>query len=74
MIIIFADDKVEVEADSQTVCMEDRLRSLGILSNKDDLMSNSALEATLFNGIDFETNIPVKKVSISCIFWTSFLF
>ncbi|KAH9766007.1 WD REPEATS REGION domain-containing protein [Citrus sinensis] len=56
------DDKVEVEADSQTVCMEDRLRSLGILSNKDDLLSNSALEATLFNGIDFETNIPVKKM------------
>ncbi|KAH9683657.1 WD REPEATS REGION domain-containing protein [Citrus sinensis] len=25
------DDKVEVEAESQTVCMEDRLRSLGIL-------------------------------------------
>lgn len=59
-----ADDTVEVEADSEMVCMEERLRSLGILSGKDDPRLNLALKSTLFDDIDLEANMPEKKVSL----------
>ncbi|KAH9766010.1 WD REPEATS REGION domain-containing protein [Citrus sinensis] len=65
------DDKVEVEADSQTVCMEDRLRSLGILSNKDDLLSNSALEATLFNVVQLVSVTPLSYQSDESYYFVS---
>ncbi|KAH9683656.1 WD REPEATS REGION domain-containing protein [Citrus sinensis] len=65
------DDKVEVEAESQTVCMEDRLRSLGILSNKDDLMSNSALESTLFNVVQLVSVTPLSYQSDESYYFVS---
>lgn len=56
-----------METESEIICMEDRLRSLGILSGKDDPRLNLALKSTLFNGIDLESNIPEKKVSLLVI-------
>lgn len=53
------DDMEEVEVDTEALCMEDRLRSLGILSNGDDL--DLTLSAT-FKGIDLEADMPPKKI------------
>ncbi|KAK9289201.1 hypothetical protein L1049_017675 [Liquidambar formosana] len=56
------DDISKVEADTVTFCIEDRLRSLGILSNTDDPSFNSMLNSTLLEGIDLKANIPQKKM------------
>ncbi|XP_044500852.1 WD repeat-containing protein 43 [Mangifera indica] len=60
-------DTVEMETESEIICMEDRLRSLGILSGKDDPRLNLALKSTLFNGIDLESNIPEKKMRVAVL-------
>lgn len=56
------DDMVEFEADTAAICMEDRLRSLGILSKADDLTINSTLNSATFKSIDLRTNMPQKKM------------
>ncbi|XP_008223261.1 PREDICTED: uncharacterized protein LOC103323078 [Prunus mume] len=56
------DDMVEFEADTAAICMEDRLRSLGILSKADDLTINSTLNSATFKSIDLQTNMPQKKM------------
>lgn len=53
---ICADDIVQGEND--LICMEDRMRTLGILNSKKDCASNFDLK-----GVDLETAIPKKKVS-----------
>lgn len=59
--ILFATDDVGVK-DSAAVCMEDQLRSLGILHNTDDHMLESILKLAISKGIDLEANISQKKV------------
>ncbi|GAV64178.1 WD40 domain-containing protein/Utp12 domain-containing protein [Cephalotus follicularis] len=54
------DDMVREEANSETFCMENRLRSMGILSGEDGLTSNSALNSTAFMGINLD--LPQKKI------------
>lgn len=44
--------------------MEDRLRSLGILGNKDDHASKTAINSLVIGGIDLDANLSEKKVSI----------
>ncbi|KAK0607855.1 hypothetical protein LWI29_021569 [Acer saccharum] len=61
------DYTVEVEADSEAVCMEDRLRSLGMLCSKDDLTSKAALNSTKFNGVDLDANLPEKKIGAAVL-------
>ncbi|PQQ21460.1 uncharacterized protein Pyn_04627 [Prunus yedoensis var. nudiflora] len=56
------DGMVEFEADTAAICMEDRLRSLGILSKADDLTINSTLNSATFKSIDLQTNMPQKKM------------
>lgn len=51
--------------DDVTYCMEDRLRSLGILSNDGDLTPCSQLDNRILKGINFEANTPQKKVCFS---------
>ncbi|XP_022741436.1 WD repeat-containing protein 43 isoform X1 [Durio zibethinus] len=50
-------DLVQLEADSKALCMEDQLRSLGILDT-----SNSSLDSIVFDGINLEANVPPKKM------------
>lgn len=58
---ICADDFNEV-GDTPIVCMEDRLRALGILDSKDDLTSDTVIDSTKLRGIDIEANLPQRKV------------
>lgn len=46
------------------ICMEDRMRSLGMISSESDYASNIELCCKLLKGIDLEATIPVKKVSL----------
>lgn len=59
--ILFAPDDVGVE-DATSVCMEDQLRSLGILHSTDDHTSESILKLSRSKGIDLEANMSQKKV------------
>ncbi|KAJ9699679.1 hypothetical protein PVL29_005511 [Vitis rotundifolia] len=59
---VHADDLESVEASNETSCLEEQLRSLGLLDNKDDLTSNSMLNSTKFKGISLEANMPPKKM------------
>ena len=69
-LLVCAEDMEELEVDTEALCMEDRLRSLGILSNGDDL--DLTLSAT-FKGIDLEADMPPKKVCLifTFTFWVS---
>ncbi|KAK6161069.1 hypothetical protein DH2020_004450 [Rehmannia glutinosa] len=49
------------ELDSVTLCMEDRLRSLGILGNSDDALGTT-LDSKRFKGINLDASTPHKKV------------
>lgn len=55
------DDFNEV-GDTPIVCMEDRLRALGILDSKDDLTSDTVIDSTKLRGIDIEANLPQRKM------------
>ncbi|XP_038876234.1 WD repeat-containing protein 43 [Benincasa hispida] len=48
--------------DSASVCMEDQLRSLGILHSTDDHTSESILKLAISKGIDLEVNMSQKKL------------
>ncbi|PRQ39316.1 putative transcription factor WD40-like family [Rosa chinensis] len=56
------DGTVEFELDTGAICMEDRLRSLGILSKLDDQTIKSTLNSAAFKSIDIQTNMPQKKM------------
>ncbi|GLT99058.1 hypothetical protein SLE2022_165250 [Rubroshorea leprosula] len=56
------EDMLEVDDSSKTLCMEERLRSLGIL---DDL--TSTLDSTMFHGIQLEANVPQKKMKAAVL-------
>ncbi|KAL5163426.1 WD repeat-containing protein 43 [Glycine soja] len=61
------DDSVEIEDDMaqseiDVICMEDRMRSLGMISSESDYASNIELCGKLLKGIDLEATIPVKKI------------
>ncbi|RVW39997.1 hypothetical protein CK203_088955 [Vitis vinifera] len=62
VMLVHADDLESVEASNETSCLEEQLRSLGLLDNKDDLTSNSMLNSTKFKGISLEENMPPKKM------------
>ncbi|KAH7835705.1 hypothetical protein Vadar_029030 [Vaccinium darrowii] len=55
------DDFNEV-GDTLTVCMEDRLRTLGILDNKDDLTSDILMDSMKLRGINIEATLPQRKM------------
>ncbi|KAK7264672.1 hypothetical protein RJT34_32282 [Clitoria ternatea] len=54
------DDMIHSEID--VICVEDRLRSLGMLSSESDCASHVKLCSTLLKGINLETSFPVKKI------------
>lgn len=54
-----------VHGETDDLCMEDLLKSLGILSSESEYASNIELCSKLLKGIDVEAPIPMKKVSLS---------
>ncbi|KAE9602578.1 putative transcription factor WD40-like family [Lupinus albus] len=58
------DDMVEGETD--VICMEDRMRSLGILNSQKDCASNFE-NSTLLKGIDLKAAIPMKKIKATVV-------
>lgn len=68
-LLVFADDMDKVEVDTEAFCMEDKLRSLGILSNGDDQTLDCTVDFATFKGVNLEAEMPQKKVcSISIVF------
>ncbi|XP_059439762.1 uncharacterized protein LOC132172303 [Corylus avellana] len=61
------DDMVELEVDTEISCLEDRLRSLGILSSGDDLTLGLTANSATFKGIDLEADMPQKKIRASVL-------
>lgn len=60
-MLVFSDD---MQVDDVTFCVEDRLRSLGILRNNDELTSNSMLDSKILKGFNLEANWPQRKVCL----------
>ncbi|KAF7813528.1 WD repeat-containing protein 43 [Senna tora] len=48
--------------ETDVICMEDRMRSLGILDDESDLESNLKFCSTLLKGFDLEATLPMKKI------------
>ena len=63
-LLVCADDMVELEVDTEISCLEDRLRSLGILSSGDDLTLGLTANSATLKGIDLEADLPQKKVCL----------
>lgn len=58
------------ELDSVTLCMEDRLRSLGILGSS-DATESSTFVSKMLKGINLDASTPHKKVfffPLCCVF------
>ncbi|KAM7477695.1 hypothetical protein LguiA_025908 [Lonicera macranthoides] len=51
-----------MQVDDATFCVEDQLRSLGILRNNDERTSNSMLDSKILKGINLEANWPQRKM------------
>lgn len=64
------DDIAAMEVDSEVICLEDRLRSLGLLSKTDDIKSKSNWYSSILHGIDIEAVVQQKRVCfyVSVIF------
>ncbi|GER30560.1 transducin family protein / WD-40 repeat family protein, partial [Striga asiatica] len=58
--------KDEGGLDESTLCMEDRLRSLGILGNIDDALG-STMDSKSFKGIDLDSSTPHKKLKATVL-------
>jgi len=52
-------------SEADDLCMEDLLKTLGMLSSESEYASNIKLCSKLLKGIDVEATVPVKKVSLS---------
>lgn len=62
LAFVGSDDITVMEVDTEAICMEDRLRSLGLLSETDDITSKSMQNPGLLEGIDLESLMSQKKV------------
>ncbi|KAI4338319.1 hypothetical protein L6164_016659 [Bauhinia variegata] len=56
------EDEEMVLDETDVICIEDRLKSLGILNSENDLVSNVKLHSTLLKGIDLDAAVPMKKI------------
>ncbi|KAF6141272.1 hypothetical protein GIB67_024356 [Kingdonia uniflora] len=73
------DDHEEFEKHAVFICMEDRLRSLGVLANDDDIIkesfpripNNMIPSSTMFTEALFEANLPQKKIKAAILSITS---
>ncbi|KAF3658797.1 putative homeobox-leucine zipper protein GLABRA 2-like [Capsicum annuum] len=53
--------------DEVTICMEDQLRSLGIISSDYDLSPSSILDPNIFKGISVDASMPPKKMKAAVL-------
>lgn len=60
------EDVDKIDVDTGTLCMEDKLRSLGMLGNIDSTLS-SILDSKMLKGIDLEATVPLKKVKATIL-------
>ncbi|KAA8548977.1 hypothetical protein F0562_000661 [Nyssa sinensis] len=61
------DDVDKIGVDTNVISLEDRLRMLGILDDKDDPLSNSVLDSTTLKGISLEASMPPKKMKAAIL-------
>ncbi|EXC39743.1 WD repeat-containing protein 43 [Morus notabilis] len=61
------DDIAVMEVDTEVICMEDRLRSLGLLSETDDTTSKSMKNSAVLEGINLEALMPQKKMKAAVL-------
>lgn len=54
--------KDDMEMDQVTICLEDRLKTEGILKNDNDFTSNKTLLSKLLNGVNLEASMPQKQM------------
>ncbi|KAL4575717.1 hypothetical protein LXL04_011801 [Taraxacum kok-saghyz] len=54
--------KDDVEMDEVSVCLEDQLRTQGILGGEDDITSNKMLLSKLLKGVNLEDSLPQKQM------------
>ncbi|CAI9771086.1 unnamed protein product [Fraxinus pennsylvanica] len=59
-------NKDKIDVDTGTLCMEDKLRSLGMLGNIDSTLSSN-LDSKMLKGIDLEATVPLKKVKAAIL-------
>lgn len=64
-LLLFTDVSVKQGEDEVTICMEDQLRSLGIISNDYELSPTSILDDKVLKRISGGASVPQKKVRIS---------
>ncbi|GAA0145365.1 hypothetical protein LIER_05577 [Lithospermum erythrorhizon] len=69
-LVVSRDDLDNLNADFGTFCMEDRLRSLGLITPSEDLASSPALDSSMLNDITLETCVPQKKMKASILSMT----
>lgn len=53
-----------MEVDAEAICIEDRLKSLGIVIEEDNVTLKSTLKSALIKGVDIEGFVPQKKVDV----------
>lgn len=58
-------DEVEADIDVVTFSMEDRLRSLGILNDRNHVTPSSISDSSILEGISLTASTPKKKASFS---------
>lgn len=66
--LLFTDVIGKHGEDEVTICMEDQLRSIGIISSDYDLSPSSILDPKILKGISVDASMPPKKV---CISWNT---
>lgn len=56
---------IYIVEDGESLSMEDKLRSLGLLDER-DLTAQSRISSDMLKGIDLEANLPLRKVCLLC--------
>lgn len=64
-LLLFTDVIGKQGQDEVTICMEDQLRSLGIISSDYDLLPTSILDDKILKRINADASVQQKKVRIS---------
>ncbi|KAJ8528791.1 hypothetical protein K7X08_030435 [Anisodus acutangulus] len=67
MLELFLDIIGKQGEDEVTICMEDQLRSLGIISSDYDLSPSSILDRKILKGISVDASMPPKKMKAAVL-------
>lgn len=64
---VVSKDEVEVDIDVVTFSMEDRLRLLGILNDRDHVTPSSISDSSMLKSISLDANTPKKKIKATIL-------